>query len=42
MKLDLKSISEQFSDPEAARSFLESQRWPDGPIPAELRTANVP
>lgn len=22
----------QFSDPEAARAFLEAQRWPDGPV----------
>ncbi len=30
--MNLKSIAEHLSDPEAARSFLESQRWPDGPI----------
>lgn len=32
MNLDLKAISQQFSDAESARQFLESQRWPDGVV----------
>jgi len=32
MNLDLNSIAQHFSDPDAARLFLESQRWPDGVI----------
>jgi transposase-like protein len=30
--MNLKSIAQHFSDPDAARLFLESQRWPDGAI----------
>ena len=30
--VNLKSIAQQFSDPETARAFLESQRWPDGVV----------
>lgn len=30
--MNLKSIAQHFSDADAARDFLESQRWPDGPI----------
>jgi transposase-like protein len=30
--MNLKSIAQHFSDSEAARTFLESQRWPDGAI----------
>ncbi len=30
--MNLKSIAQKFSDPEAARQFLESQRWPDGVV----------
>lgn len=30
--MNLKSIAEHFSDSEAARAFLESQRWPEGAI----------
>lgn len=31
-KLDLTNIAAHFSDPDKAREFLESLRWPDGPI----------
>jgi transposase-like protein len=30
--MNLSSIAAHFSDPEAARGFLESQRWPDGVV----------
>lgn len=30
--MNLANIAEHFSDPEKAREFLESQRWPEGPI----------
>src|SRR5579884_1828929 len=30
--LDLTVLAQQHSDPEAARQFLEAQRWPDGPV----------
>lgn len=30
--MNLKSISAEFSTPEAARAFLEAQRWPDGVV----------
>jgi transposase-like protein len=30
--MNLKSIAEHFSDPDAARLFLEAQRWPDGAV----------
>jgi transposase-like protein len=30
--MNLKTIAQHFSDPDAARLFLESQRWPDGAI----------
>jgi transposase-like protein len=30
--MNLKSIAQHFSDSEAARTFLESQRWPDGAV----------
>jgi len=30
--MNLNSIAQQFSDPNAAREFLESQRWPEGAI----------
>lgn len=30
--MNLKNIAQRFSDSEAARKFLESQRWPDGVV----------
>lgn len=30
--MNLSSIAQQFSDPENARAFLESKRWPDGVV----------
>lgn len=30
--MNLKSIADHFSDADSARQFLESQRWPDGPV----------
>ena len=30
--MNLKSIAAQFSDVDAAREFIEKQRWPDGPV----------
>jgi transposase-like protein len=30
--MNLSNIAKHFSDPEAARAFLEAQRWPDGPV----------
>lgn len=30
--MNLMDLAEQFSTPDAAREYLEAQRWPDGPI----------
>ena len=39
--LNLATLSELFADEEAARHFLESKRWPNGPVCPSCRCQKI-